>query len=115
MSAQSATHRLDRVIHGTDQAEESAMVDKKCELDLFFGALVKTSGVLAQQGKIVAVQNQYTQVGIAEILAETNNYKMRQLRQGVVRECALVPLFQIRLTNKDPSLWNGMLSIDNKS
>jgi len=89
---------LNRIIHGTDEAGESAMVDKKCELDLFYSALVKTSGVLAQQGKIVSVAT----VAIAEIMAETNNCKMRQMRQDVVRECAVIPLLQIRLTNKDP-------------
>jgi len=48
LCVQGATHRLNRVIHGTDEAEESVMVDKKCELDWFFAALVKTGGVLAQ-------------------------------------------------------------------
>jgi len=102
LSVQQATHRLNRIIHGTDEVAESAMVDKKSELDLFYGALVKRSGVLAQQGKTVAVQTQYTQIGLAAIMAETDKTTMRQLLKGVARECALVQLFQIRLTNMDP-------------
>ena len=50
----------------------------------------------------MSVQNQYAQIGSVEILAESDNTKMRKLREGVVRECAVIPLLQIRLTNKDP-------------
>ena len=78
------------------------MVDEKFELDLFFAALVKAGGVLGQQGKIVAVQNQYSQVGKVEILDETDSTTMRNLHKGVVRECAVIPLCRIQLTNKVP-------------
>jgi len=76
------------------------MADMKCELSLFFDALVKASAVLAQQRKIVAVQIQYTKTGLEEIMIETGSRKWRnRVELDVARECALVQLYQIRLTN----------------
>jgi len=102
LGVQGATQRLNHVIYGTDVAEESALVQEKGELDLFFGAVVKAGGVLGQQGKILAVQNQYAKVGAVEIRCETDNNEMRILHKNVVRECAVIPLFRIQLTNKVP-------------
>jgi len=102
LSSQGATHRLNRIIHGTDEAEESAKVDEKRELDMFFGALVKACGVLGQQGKMVAVQAQYAQVGKVEIQHETDKSEMRNMHKGVELECAATPLCRVQLTNKVP-------------
>jgi len=62
LSVQEATQRLNRVIYGSNAAEESALVQEKVELELFFGALIKAGGVLGQQGKLLAVQNQWSRL-----------------------------------------------------
>ena len=100
LGVQGATQRLNHVIYGTDVAEESAWVQQKDELDLFFGAVVKAGGVLGQQGKFLAVQNQYARVGAVEIRRETDNTDMRNLHKEVVCECAAKALARIQLTNK---------------
>jgi len=100
LGVQGATQRLSHVIHGTEVAEESALVQEKGELDLFFDAVVKAGGVLGKQGKFLAVQNQYAKVGAVEILRETDSTDMRNLHKDVVLECAVMPLARIQLTNK---------------
>ena len=78
------------------------MVDMECELSFFFDAVHKASVVAAQQGTILAVQIQYTQTGLVEILAETGGWKWRMKLKEFAVECALIQLCQIRLTNLDP-------------
>ena len=95
LSVQEATQRLNRVIYGSDAAEESALVQEKVELELFFGALIKAGGVLGQQGKLLAVQSQWSKVGAADIRIETDNDSMRKFHKDFVRECAVSLCFSL--------------------
>ena len=62
LGVQGATQRLNHVIYGTPEAEESALAQEKGELDSFCDAVVKAGGVLGQQGKLLAVQNQWSRL-----------------------------------------------------
>jgi len=102
LSAQEATQRLNRVIYGTDEAEESALVEEKVELDLFLAAVVKAGGALSQQGKFLAVQSQFSMVGAVDIGNETDNRSIRKLHKDIESECAAIPLLRIQLTSLVP-------------
>jgi len=101
-SSQEATHRLNRIIHGTDETVESVKVQQKLELDRFYGALVKACGVLGQQRKMVVAQAQYSRVGKVQIGNETRNESMSNFHKGVAVECAAIPVCSVQLTNKKP-------------
>ena len=93
---------MSELVNGVDPLAELKMTDMECELGGFFKAVQKVSIMAAQQGKILAVQTQYTQTGIVEIVKETDNTKWRRRLQDFQVEGGLRRLFQIRLTNVAP-------------
>ena len=100
-TVQAATHLLNQIIFGVDEDIEANMVEMKWELDTFFDAVQRPSVVAVDQGKVLSVQIQYAQPGLATINAECGVTKWRLKLTQFAEECALFQVCQIRLTNFD--------------
>jgi len=61
MTTQAATHRLNEVIFGVDQEAEDELVVMKWEIEDLIDAVLRSSVVAADQGKILSVQIQFAQ------------------------------------------------------
>jgi len=101
LSVQVATRLLIEVIFGVDPELEDLLVEMQWDIENFLCAVQRASVFLADLGKVLSIQIQFSKSGLTDINRECGSTKWNNVLGDLAQECALSQVCQIRLAQFD--------------